>query len=369
MNIPLADLWPSHSGIREELLSVFEKVLNSSRFILGPEVEALEREIADYMEVQHAIGVASCTDALYIALVAAGVGPGDEVITTPFSFVASSECIARCGATPVFVDIDPKTYNIDPARIRERITSKTAAILPVHLYGRPAEMAAIMEVAEHNGLKVIEDCAQAFGARYNGKHVGTFGVAGCLSFFPSKILGALGDGGMVVTSDAEVAKKCRIIRTHGGKSKYRCQMHGLNSRLDALQAAVLRVKLKHIDGWIDQRISTAEEYKRTLASLPIELPAASSNAKHVFNYYTIRVPERRDELQQYLKEKGIGCAVYYPLSLHLQEVYSCLGYGEGDFPNSERAQREALSLPMYPGMTAEDVERVAGMIQDFYEAK
>lgn len=365
IRIPVTDLGAIHSKIREEIAAAIDEILSSSRFILGPPVADFEKEMAGYVDTEHAIGVASGTDALAIALQACGVGPGDEVITTPFSFIASSECIVRCGAKPVFADIDPQTYNIDPAQIEEKITPKTVAVLPVHLYGRPAEIEAIMDIAERHDLKVVEDCAQALGAEYKGQRVGSFGVAGCLSFFPAKILGALGDGGMITTNDAEVAQRCRTIRAHGGRVKYHYEVHGLNSRLDALQAAVLSVKLKHVDGWIDQRISIAGEYEKVLGSLPMELPRTADNFRHVFNYYTIAVPDRRDELHKHLAESGVGSAIYYPLSLHLQEAYSYLGYKRGDFPNSEKAEGEVLSLPMYPGMKKEDVEGVAEAVMTF----
>ena len=366
IRVPVTDLRAIHSGIHEEIVAAVEMTLSSSRFILGPEVKEFETEFAGYVNSQFAAGVASGTDALYIALSACGVGPGDEVITTPFSFIASSECIERCGAKPVFVDIDAVTYNIDPAGIEEKITSRTAAMVIVHLYGKPAELRNIMEIGRKYNLKVIEDCAQSLGAEYDGQRVGSIGTAGCFSFFPAKILGAHGDGGMVVTDDEEIAQECDAIRKHGCRKKYFHHRHGLNSRLDALQAAVLRVKLKHLDRWISQRIEIAERYKEALDSLPIRLPVEDSSVKHVFNYYTISVPERRDELQRYLSENGIGTAVYYPLSLHLQEVYSELGYRKGDFPNSEKAQQKVLSLPMYPGMTREEIDFVTDGVRSFF---
>ena len=369
MNIPLVDLKVQYTSIKKEIDEAVRMVIERGAFILGPGVEALESEIAAYLGVKYAIGVASGTDALQLALLACGIKPGDEVITTTFTFIATAESIAKCGARPVFVDIDPKTYNIEPSQIESKITNKTRAILPVHLYGQPAAMGHILELAGTHNLQVIEDCAQALGAEYKGRKVGSLGNAGCLSFFPSKNLGAYGDGGMVVTNDAQIAETVRVLRVHGSKTSYQHVMHGFNSRLDALQAAILRVKLKHLDRWNELRCSKAALYTGLLSQVDrIEPPDFEKNYKSSCNYYTIRIKGSRlsrDELRKYLEFKGIQTMVYYPLSLHLQEVYKYLGYKPGDFPESERAQEEVLSLPMYPELSQQQVENIVRAIREF----
>ncbi len=343
--------------------------MQQGQFILGPEVKAFEEEIASYCGTKFAIGVASGTDALHLALLACGIKGGDEVITSPFTFIATAEAITRCGATPVFVDVEPKTYNINPAQIEPKITEKTKAILPVHLYGQPADMAPILELAPKYNLKVIEDCAQALGAEYKGKKGGSLGDAGCLSFFPSKVLGAYGDGGMVVTNNPEIAEEVNVLRNHGCKQKYYHFTPGFNSRLDSLQAAVLRVKLGHLGQWIEQRYHKASLYSELLGEIKgIEPPYTAPYSHHIFNYYTIRLknPElSRDKLKEYLSTQGIATAIYYPLSLHLQEVYKPLGYKSGDFPESESAQEEVISLPMYPELSEAQIEEITQAIRSF----
>ena len=367
MIIPLVDLKSQHDSINKEIDDAIRRVIENAQFILGTEVETFESEIAAYCQAKYAIGVASGTDALQLALLACDIKPGDEVITTPFSFIATAEAITQCGATPVFADIDPRTYNIDPASIETKITERTKAILPVHLYGQPVDIESVMELSIRYNLKVIEDCAQALGAKYKGKNVSLFGDAGCLSFFPSKVLGAYGDGGMVVTTNAEIAQKVRLLRNHGCHDKYYHLVPGFNSRLDALQAAILRVKLRHLHKWIELRRQKASLYSEILDQIDgIEPPYIAPDRQHIFNYYTIRLQNgksRRDKLQKYLGARGIATAVYYPLSLHLQQVYKPLGYKSGNFPESEQAQDEVLSLPLYPELTAEQIETVARAIE------
>lgn len=367
MTIPLVDLKAQYDSIKDELDAAIHRVVRSGQFILGSEVKAFEDEMAAYCGTKYAVGVASGTDALQLALLACGIKAGDEVITTPFTFIATAESIAKCGATPVFVDIDPKTYNIDPAQIEYKISKKTKAILPVHLYGEPAAMERILDIARKHNLKVIEDCAQALGAEYKGKKVGSLGDAGCLSFFPAKNLGAYGDGGMVVTNDPEIAETVRILRVHGSETTYQHVMHGFNSRLDALQAAILRVKLKHLDRWNELRRSKAALYARLLSQVDgIEPPYFEKHCKSSCNYYTVHIKGSRlsrDELRKHLESKGIQTMVYYPLSLHLQEVYKYLKHKSGDFPHSEQAQEQVLTLPMYPELSEERVEEVASEIK------
>jgi dTDP-4-amino-4,6-dideoxygalactose transaminase len=362
MKIPLVDLKAQYSALREEIDGAIRKVIESGQFILGPEVAAFESEIAAYCQTKYAVGVASGTDALRLALLACGIKSGDEVITTPFTFIATTEAITDCGATPVFVDIDPVTFNLDPAKIEPKITSKTAAILPVHLYGHPADMGPIVSLARKYNLKIIEDCAQALGAEYKGKKVGSLGDAGCLSFFPSKVLGAYGDGGMVVTSHPEIMKMVTMLRNHGAQKKHFSLVSGFNSRLDDLQAAVLRVKFKNLDSWIKLRRQKAGLYSRLFDQIVgIKPPQAMRDSYHVYNYYTIRVTGEklnRGSLQKHLNDNGVSTAVYYPLSLHMQQVYKSLGHKPGDFPASERAQGEVLSLPIYPELEDAEIEQI-----------
>lgn len=369
MNIPLIDLKAQYQAIKEEIDTAITRVLESGQFILGSEVKSFEEEISAYLGVKYAVGVASGTDALHLALLACGIGHGDEVITTSFTFIATAEAIAKCGATPVFVDIDPKTYNIDAAKIESKISQRTKAVLPVHLYGQPADMDTISELARRYNLKIIEDCAQALGAEYKGKKVGCLGDTGCLSFFPSKVLGAYGDGGMVATNNPEVAEKVAILRRHGSKVSYYHLIPGFNSRLDALQAAILRVKLGHLDDWNQLRREKAWLYAQQLSQTDsIVLPYNEKHCLPIYNYYTIRLKDSRidrNELRKHLESEGIQTVVYYPLSLHLQEVYKPLGYKPGDLPESERAQEEILSLPIYPELSEKQIERIANALAEF----
>jgi dTDP-4-amino-4,6-dideoxygalactose transaminase len=355
--IPVYDPLPEVEALWEELQAAALRVLRSGRYILGPEVEAFEEEVAQYLGVKHAIGVNSGTDALVIALRALGVGPGDEVITTPFTFFATAEAISLVGATPVFVDIDPRTFNINPDLIPSAITPRTKAILPVHLYGLPAEMDPILEIARSHGLKVLEDCAQAFGATYKGRRVGTLGDAGAFSFFPTKNLGGFGDGGLIVTNSDEVAERARMLRAHGSRRKYYNEAIGYNSRLDTLQAALLRVKLPRVDAWNEARRQVASRYNELLAGLlGLVLPEVSEG--HVFHQYTVRVlGGKRDEVQRALEAQGIGTMVYYPVPLHRLPVYTHMGLS---LPEAERAAQEVLSLPMGPAL---DLERQVWVTQ------
>jgi dTDP-4-amino-4,6-dideoxygalactose transaminase len=369
IKIPLVDLKAQYESIKSEIDDAIRRVIESTQFILGPEVKAFESEIACYCCTEYSIGVASGTDALQLALLACDIKPGDEVITTPFTFIATAEAITRCGAIPVFVDIDLNTYNINPVTIAPKITERTKAILPVHLYGQPADMDPVLELGKKYNLRVIEDCAQALGAEYKGRKVGSLGDAGCLSFFPSKALGAYGDGGMVVTNNAEIAEKVAMLRNHGCKTKYYHLMRGFNSRLDELQAAILRAKLRHLDEWVKHRRQKASLYSKLFDQIEgVKTPYVSPDNYHVFNYYTIRLGSQminRDVLRAYLNSQNIATAVYYPLSLHLQDVYKPLGYKLGDFPESEKAQGEVLSLPMYPELTDSKIEEVVKAIEAY----
>jgi dTDP-4-amino-4,6-dideoxygalactose transaminase len=363
--IPILDLKPQYESIKDEIDAAIAGVLESGQFILGPAVRDLEQKVAAYCGCKYGVGVASGTDALRLTLTALGIGPGDEVITTPFTFIATANTISHCGARPVFVDIDPRTYNIDPPAIEAAITERTKAIVAVHLYGQPADMDPIMELAGAHGLYVIEDAAQAIGARYKGWRVGSIGHVGCLSFYPTKNLGAYGDGGMVVTNDAALAEKVDVLRRQGSKKKYQAEVLGFNSRLDTLQAAILGVKLKYLDGWNEARRRVAQRYNDLLAGLPVTSPYESPDAYHVYHQYTIRAPQR-DALAAYLKERGVGTMIYYPVPLHRQELYASLGYSEGSLPVSEVASREVLSLPMYPELTEAQQTSIVRAIRGFY---
>jgi len=374
MKIPQLDLVVQYHSIKEEIDNAILQVLEGGNFILGENVEKLEKDIANFVHVKHAIGVASGTDALLISLMAINIKPGDEVITTPFTFFATAGSIARLYAKPVFVDIDPKTFDIDPNKLEDLLkksyNSKMKAIIPVHLYGQCADMDPILELAKKYNLKVIEDAAQSLGATYKGKQSGSMGDLGCFSFFPTKNLGAFGDGGMVVTNDDELAEKVRILRVHGSKTKYYHSIVGLNSRLDEIQAAILNVKFKYLSSWIEQKREKANLYNKLFQeSLPdkIVTPYEAPYNYHTYHQYTIRVKERRDELKNFLKEQGIGTSVYYPLPLHLQKCFKDLGYKEGDFPEGEKASKEVLSLPMYPEIEEERQREVVGKIKEFVE--
>ena len=371
--VPLLDLKAQYEAIEDEIREALNRVLESQRFILGPEVEAFEEEVAAYSQTKYGIGVSSGTDALLVSLMAISVGPGDEVITTPYTFFATAGAISRLCAKPVFVDIDPLTYNIDPEKIEAAITPHTKAIIPVHLYGQMADMDPIMEIAERHNLYVIEDAAQAIGAEYKGRRAGSIGHLGCFSFFPSKNLGGGGDGGMVVTNDPDLAEKVRVLRVHGAKPKYHHHVVGGNFRLDALQAAVLRVKLRHLDEWTAARQRNAARYRKLFAEAgllegenAITLPHDAGWGRHIYNQFVIRVPKRRDALREYLASRGIGTAVYYPVPLHLQACFADLGYRPGDFPQSEQAARTTLAIPVYPELSEAQQEAV---VMAFTEAR
>ena len=368
MRVPLLDLQAQYATIRDEIRPVVERVIESQQFILGPEVEAFEQEVAAYCGAKYAIGVSSGTDALLIALMAAGIGKGDEVITTPYSFIATATSISRVGAIPVFIDIDPNTYTIDPKAIADEITDATKAIMPVHLFGQCAEMKPILDLAKQQNMLVIEDAAQAIGAGQNGVKAGTMGAFGCFSFFPSKNLGGFGDGGLVTTNDEAFAQRVKELRQHGGNDKYRNAMIGINGRLDALQAAVLRVKLTHLDAWSAARREHAEYYTQAFQGMKeVQTPITAPGNTHIYNQYVLRV-ERRDELQAHLNAHQIGNAIYYPIPIHLQECYDILGYQETDFPAAEQAAAETIALPVYPELTQAQQDYVIETIHAFYRS-
>ncbi|MFQ5730655.1 MAG: DegT/DnrJ/EryC1/StrS family aminotransferase [Planctomycetaceae bacterium] len=368
-SVPLLDLKGQYRALKPEIDEAVQRVVDSQYFINGPEVAGLEEEIAAYCGTAHCIGVSSGSDALLAALMALNVGPGDEVLTPPFTFFATVGAIRRLGATPVFVDVDPVTYNIDPLAVAGQITPRTRAIIPVHLYGQCAEMDPILRVAEKHGIAVIEDAAQAIGAEYQGRRAGSMGTAGCFSFFPSKNLGAFGDGGAVTTNDAELAERIRILRNHGAQPKYFHKFVGGNFRLDAIHAAVLRVKLKYLDDWTASRQRNAAFYDAAFAELGLP-PATLSTPvvvqhRHIFNQYVLR-SRRRDELIRHLKANDIGCEVYYPLSLHEQVCFQGLGYARGDFPESERAAASTLAIPIYPELSDSQKQRVVNVVAAFH---
>ncbi|MBN2169497.1 MAG: DegT/DnrJ/EryC1/StrS family aminotransferase [Actinobacteria bacterium] len=348
--------------MKEDIDNSVLKVLSSGGYILGPEVESFEHEMAEYLGSKHAIGVASGTDAIFLILKALDVCPSDEVITTPFTFIATADTISNCGAKPVFADINPNTYNIDPNEVEKCFSSRTKAVIAVHLYGQPAEMDSLKALTDSHGVPLVEDCAQSLGAEFKGRKAGSIGTASALSFFPTKNLGGAGDGGMVCTNDARLADRIRMLRVHGSHKKYHHSMIGINSRLDAIQAALLKVKLNYLDTWNGQRIETANYYNRNLKNIgtPYVMPSVS----HVYHQYTIRI-KQRDQLQELLGEAGIGTSVYYKPPLHLQDCYRDLGHKRGDFPVSEKASTEVLSLPMFPGITQEEKETVCDAVNNF----
>jgi dTDP-4-amino-4,6-dideoxygalactose transaminase len=365
MNVPLLDLKAQYATIKSEVEAAIAEVLESQHFILGPKVEQCEKAVAAYSSCSHAIGVSSGSDALLACLMAENIGSGDEVITTPYTFFATAGAIARLGATPVFVDIDPVSYNIDPAQIAAKVTKKTRALIPVHLYGQMADMDAIMQIADQHKLVVIEDAAQAIGAEYKGRRAGSIGHYGCFSFFPSKNLGAAGDGGMIVTNDAQRAEKLRIIRGHGSKPKYYHKIVGGNFRLDAIQAAIVTAKLQHLDSWTAGRQRNAKKYDQLFAAAGLSaITPKVVGSRHIFNQYVVRV-ERRNELQAFLQKKGIGTEVYYPVPMHLQECFAYLGVKPGAFPESERAAAETLALPVYPEVSEQQLQYVAECVTEF----
>ncbi len=360
--IPMVDLKTQYQQIRLEIEEGLLRVLEDAHFILGPNVQAFEQEAADYLGVRHAIGCASGTDALHLALAAAGIEAGDEVITTPFTFIATAEAICYLGARPVFVDIDPQTFNIDITQIEAAITRRTKAILPVHLFGQPVDMDSLMEIAERHGLKVIEDCAQSFGAQYRGRQTGTFGDAGCFSFFPSKNLGCFGDGGMITTHSDEMAEKLKVLRNHGSRQRYHHSIIGYNSRLDELQAVILRTKLKRVDAYNQGRRAAAHLYSEKLSGLPgIVPPHEGSTGLHVYHQYTLLTPNRKAIMRD-LDEAGISSAIYYPIPLHRQEVFAD-HYRGLSLPVSEAVAEQCLSLPIYPELSSEQIHTIVEVVK------
>ncbi|MHC5074682.1 MAG: DegT/DnrJ/EryC1/StrS family aminotransferase [Planctomycetota bacterium] len=364
MQVPLLDLKAQYATIKDDVMAAVTEVLESQRCIGGPKIEELEQKIAAISDCKFAVGVSSGTDAILNTLMDLEIGPGDEVLTTPFTFFSTVGCIVRTGAEPVFVDINPKTYNIDPIKIEAAITEKTRAIMPVHLFGQMADMDPIMEIAEKHSLAVIEDAAQSISSTYKDKKAGSFGTAGCFSFFPSKNLGAAGDGGMIVTNDEELYEKMKMMREHGQKPRYHHHYIGGNFRLDAIQAAVLLVKLPYLDGWSQARRKNAAYYNKKFEGTVVQTPYIREDCVSIYNQYCIRVP-KRDEVVSLLGEKSIGCAVYYPIPLHLQECFAYLGYKQGDFPLSEQAAEQIMAIPVYPELTDEMKDYVADTIIDF----
>lgn len=367
--VPLLDLKAQYATLRDEIRDAIERVMESQHFILGPEVSALEEEVARYVGTKHGIGMSSGTDALLAALMAVDIGPGDEIITTPYSFFATAGVIARLGATPVFVDIDPSDFNIDTTRIEAVITGRTKVIMPVHLFGSVVDMDPIRALAKAQQITVIEDAAQAIGARdEQGRSAGIMSEMACFSFFPSKNLGGVGDGGMTVTADDELAERLRMLRAHGSKPKYYHKIVGGNFRLDALQAAVLRVKLPHLDKWTEARRRNAERYRTLFSERNLNASATlpSDTPGHIYNQFVIRAP-RRDELQRFLAAAQVGTEVYYPVPLHMQECFAYIGHKEGDFPHSEAAARETLALPIYPELNDAQLTHIVDTIAKFYE--
>ena len=368
--VPLLDLQAQYAPIRDEILSALTRVCDSQRFILGPEVDALERDLVSQLEAGDAIAVSSGTDALLAAMMALGIGPGDDVLTTTYSFFATAGCISRLGATPRLVDIDPATYNLAPDAVRAAITPQTRAIIVVHLYGQCADMDPILDAARDAGIPVIEDAAQAIGARYHGRQAGSMGAIGCFSFFPSKNLGAFGDGGLITTRDEQLAREVRLLRNHGAEPKYIHQRIGGNFRLDALQAAVLRVKLPHLARWSEMRRANAVTYAELMHAaglsgrvrLPVEVPGHA----HIYNQFIIRIAER-DRVRAVLTQRGIGTEIYYPVPFHLQPCFADLGYARGDFPHAEQAADETLALPIYGELTRDQQARVVAALKDAVE--
>jgi len=371
MKVPLLDLTEQNQSLRPEIEAALGRVLDSNAFILGGEVAAFENELAAYCGTKHAVGCASGSDALLLALMALDVKTGDEVITTPYSFFATVSAITRLGAIPVFVDIDPQTYNLDVSQLESKITDKTKAIQPVHLYGQCADMSALNAIAAKHGIGVVEDAAQAIGSEENGVRAGSMSEVGCFSFYPSKNLGGMGDGGMMTTNDDALAAKLRALRVHGAEERYYHKWVGLNSRLDGFQGAALRVKLPHLDSWTDKRRANANRYRElfTDAGLTeqITLPYERENGRHIYNQFVIRVPNSRDGLRAHLTANDIGTDVYYPVPLHLQECFAYLGIREGDMPESEKASKETLALPIYPELSEDQQKFVVETIANFFQ--
>ncbi|MGI9165368.1 MAG: DegT/DnrJ/EryC1/StrS family aminotransferase [Pyrinomonadaceae bacterium] len=370
MKVPLLDLRAQHESLRDELMGAIARVMDSQQFILGPEVQAIEEEVARYSQTKQAIGCASGSDAVLLAVLALGITSGEEVITSPFTFFATGSAIARAGARPVFVDIDPRTYNLDVARVEEAITPRTRAIMPVHLYGQCADMDPLLEIGDRHQLPIIEDAAQALGSEDHGRRAGSIGRLGCFSFYPTKNLGGAGDGGMLTTDDRELADRLRRLRVHGAANEYHHSEVGINSRLDALQAAVLRVKLKYLESWSEERRQKAATYNQMLqdAELEFELvpPFIRPEARHIFHQYVVRVPAHRDSMIRHLARHDVGTKIYYPLPLHRQECFEYLGYKEGAFPEAERAARETVALPCFPELTEAQQQYVVDTIRGFH---
>ena len=364
MKIPVFDLKRQYKYLKTELDNAFANVFESGNFVLGENVRLFEEEFANYLGAGFAVGVGSGTEALHLSLKACDIGPGDEVITVPNTAVPTISAISFAGARPVLVDVTPDTYTIDTKKIEKKITDKTKVIMPVHFYGHSAEMEQIIKLAEAHNLKIVEDACQAHGAQYNGKNVGTLGNMGCFSFYPTKNLGAYGDGGIVVTNDEELYNKLIMLRNYGEVKKFTSKIEGFNSRLDEIQAAALRVKLKHLDTWTSRRREIATQYQQLLFNSNVQLPSERQWAKHVYHLFVIRT-NKRDALKDYLQERGVGTHIHYPIPIHFQEAYKKLGYKMGDFPISERNAGEILSLPIYPELTTEEVEEVAGLITEF----
>ncbi|MDN4072006.1 DegT/DnrJ/EryC1/StrS family aminotransferase [Fictibacillus terranigra] len=368
MKVPMLDLSEQYQILKEEIFASLEEIMSGSRFILGDNVKKLEKDVADYSAAKYGVGVANGSDALHISLLGCGVKQGDEVIVPSFTFFATAGAVARAGAVPVFVDIDPKTYNIDPAKIEAAVTEKTKAIIPVHLYGQMADMEPIAEIAKKHSLAIIEDAAQAIGSKYKGKNVGELGTTATYSFFPTKNLGGYGDGGMIITNNEDIAETMRVIRVHGSKPKYYHHILGYNSRLDELQAGILNVKFPHLNTWSEARREKAAVYTELLNEKLGDLvvtPFVEEHNYHVFHQYTIQVPDRSG-LQEFLKEQGIGSMIYYPKPLHLQPVFKELGYKEGDLPETEKAAERVLSLPMFPELKREQQEYVVEQIAAYF---
>jgi dTDP-4-amino-4,6-dideoxygalactose transaminase len=363
MKIPFVDLKSLHREIKDDLREVFDRVLDNSTFVLGPEVQRFEQEFAAYCGTEHCVAVNTGTAAIHLALAALSIGPGDEVITVPHTFIATAEAITAVGAKPVFIDINPVSFTMDPSLLEAAITRKTRAIIPVDLYGQVADMDPILEIANRHGIPVIEDACQAHGAEYRGRKAGAFGVAGCFSFYPGKNLGACGEGGAVTTNDAELAQRIRLWRDHGSSKRYEHIFPGLNMRMEGIQGGILSVKLKYLDRWNDQRRQAASAYDKALADTDIEVPTEMDYGRHVYHLYVIQ-SENRDALRQQLSDAGIESGLHYPTPLHLQEAYRFLGYKQGDFPVTERVKSRILSLPMYPGIDPKAVERVTSELRE-----
>lgn len=368
MQVPLLDLKAQYAKIKNEILGAISEVLDSQRCIGGPKVTELEEKLAALSNCEFAVGTSSGTDAILNSLMSLDIGPSDEVVTTPFTFFATVGCIVRTGARPVFVDIDPRTFNINPELIESAVTKKTKAVMPVHLFGQMADMNSIMEIASKYNLAVIEDSAQSITSTYKGRKAGSIGTVGCFSFFPSKNLGGAGDGGMVVTNDEELYNRLKMMRNHGANPKYYYKFIGGNFRLDPIQAAVLLVKLPHLDDWSKARRCNAAFYNKKFAGTVVKTPYVSPDCVSIYNQYVISVP-RRDELVAYLREKSIGCEIYYPRPMHLQECFRHLGYKKGDFPEAEKATKEVLALPIYPELTDELKGYVVDTIRSFYDGR